>query len=149
MSAPKAMSLIAEGVNDRAISRRLGMPRSTVRDWRRPTYLKKARGDWAPCPRCWRDGRPLQFSSADYAELLGLYLGDGFINQQGRTQKLRFHYDAKYPGLIADGEALIDRCFGGARRGRVVADRGSMVVLWVHSNHMSCLFPQAWPRQEA
>jgi transposase-like protein len=32
----KALALVADGVNDCEISRRLAVPRTTVRDWRRP-----------------------------------------------------------------------------------------------------------------
>jgi DNA-binding transcriptional regulator WhiA len=35
-----------------------------------------------------------------YAYLLGLYLGDGYINLLGRVYKLRIALDAKYPGII-------------------------------------------------
>ena len=38
------------------------------------------------CPRCWRPMRRLAFSAADYAELLGLYLGDGHISVPGANR---------------------------------------------------------------
>jgi hypothetical protein len=71
-----ALALIAEGVNDCEVSRRLGVPRTTVRDWRNPRYVPKPR---EVCWRCWRPTRAMLFSDADYAELLGLYLGDGYV----------------------------------------------------------------------
>ena len=37
-----ALQLIAAGVNDCEISRRLDIPRTTVRDWRRPRYERRA-----------------------------------------------------------------------------------------------------------
>src|SRR3954454_7455782 len=36
-----AMALIAAGVNDCEIARRLSLPRTTVRDWRAPRYERK------------------------------------------------------------------------------------------------------------
>ena len=33
----EALALVEFGINDCEISRRLGIPRGTVRDWRRPT----------------------------------------------------------------------------------------------------------------
>ena len=97
--------------------RRLGIPRSTVRDWRRPSLL---RATGSTCPRCWRSAPPLAFSDPDYAELLGLYLGDGNISQLARTQSLRISLDARYPAIVDDTEALLRRCFPNNRVGRVV-----------------------------
>jgi Homeodomain-like domain len=71
----RALDLIASGVNDCDVSRRLGVARTTVRHWR----WAKERGAPARllCRRCWRPTRRVVLTAADYAELLGLYLGDG------------------------------------------------------------------------
>src|SRR6266508_5667066 len=51
----EAMRLVAAGINDCEISRRIGIPRSTIRDWRRPTYVpRESAPSRRPCPRCWR-----------------------------------------------------------------------------------------------
>ena len=47
--------------------------------------------------------------------------------------------------IVADAEALLSRVFPECRVGRVVADGGSTVVLWVYHRHLSCLFPQHGP----
>lgn len=132
-----ALALIAAGVNDCEISRRLGIPRATIRDWRCPTYVPTAREE---CWRCWRPMSPVRFEPADYAELLGLYLGDGYICAMPRTERLRIFLDARYPVIVADAEALLRRSFPTNRVGRLV--RASMVVLWVYHGHLGCLFPQ-------
>src|SRR5262245_36502827 len=82
-----ALALIAAGVSDTEIARRLGVARTTIRDWRRPRYERTARVE--RCSRCWRTTRPVRFTAADYAELLGLYLGDGYIGALPRTERLR------------------------------------------------------------
>jgi hypothetical protein len=70
----QALELIRSGLNDCEVSRRLRVPRSTIRDWRRPTYVRRTPS--LPCPRCWRGvGSPFGFTDDDYAELLALYLG--------------------------------------------------------------------------
>ena len=73
---------IALGLNDCEISRRLGVPRTTVRDWRRPRYQRK---HMVPCPRCGRLTRRIVLEAELYSELLGLYLGDGHISPLART----------------------------------------------------------------
>jgi hypothetical protein len=140
-----ALSLVAEGVNDCEIARRVGVPRATVRDWRRPRYVSRAGRERDVCPRCWRPMPRIVFTDADYAELLGLYLGDGHISALARTERLRLSLDAKYPTVNDEAEALLRRCLPDNRVGRVVLDRGSTVVLHVYSRHLSCLFPQAGP----
>src|SRR4051794_14816445 len=78
----KALALVEAGLNDCEISRRLGIPRSTIRDWRCPTYVPQNGKPRLPetCPRCWRAAKPMFFTAEDYAELLGFYLGDGCIS---------------------------------------------------------------------
>jgi hypothetical protein len=133
-----AYVLIAAGVNDCEIARRLGLPRTTVRDMRR-----RDRPDLrTTCPRCWRATSPVRFTAADYAELLGLYLGDGHIAELSRTQRLRLSLDSRHEEVVADADALLRRCFPANRVGRVIGPRGTMVVLHVYHRHLSCLFPQ-------
>lgn len=88
----------------------------------------------------------MRFTSEDYAELLGLYLGDGSISTGPRTERLRITLDQKYPRIIAEAEALLRRCFPQNRTG--VVDRrasGRCVDLSIYSSHLSCLFPQHGP----
>ena len=77
-----------------------------------------------------------------YAELLGLYLGDGHITDFARTQRLRLFLDARYPVIVEDAERLIRTLLPANRSGRIAAEEGRMVVVWAYSSHLSCLFPQ-------
>jgi hypothetical protein len=113
-----ALALVEQGFNDCEIARRLGIPRTTVRDWRRPTYF----ANFDICPRCWLRLRPLAFSDADYAELLGLYLGDGHISTLARTQRLRIFLDSKYTAVVDDAEALLRQCFPNNPVGRALVE---------------------------
>lgn len=135
-----ALGLFAAGASDSEVARRLGVPRTTVRDWRRPRYLR--RSVVGRCHRCWRATRPVSFEPADYAELLGLYLGDGSIATLPRTERLRIFLDARYATIVDETEVLLRRCFPANRIGRLSRHAGSMVVLWVYHAHLSCLFPQ-------
>ena len=136
-----ALALVARGVNDCEVARRLGVPRTTVRDWRRPRYF----ANFDCCPRCWHRLRPLAFCDADYAELLGLYLGDGHISALERTQRMRIFLDSKYATVVDEAEALLRRCFPHNPVGRALVHDGSEAILFVHSGHLSCLFPQHGP----
>jgi hypothetical protein len=142
----RAMELIHAGLNDCEVSRRTGIARTTIRDWRKPRYQARPnRPPIHPCPRCWQAAREMSFSPADYAELLGLYLGDGYVVRMPRTYRLRIFLDSRYPVVIADAKALLERCFPNNATGTVRAHDGRMTVLSVYSGHMPCLFPQHGP----
>lgn len=138
----RALRLIEAGINDSEIARRLGVPRTTVRDWRAPRYEARPR---VACHRCWRPMRPMTFTADDYALLLGLYLGDGCISRLARTYSLRIHLDVKYPHIVDTTAALLARCFPTCSTGQHLQSGGSCAVISVYSNHMPCLFPQHGP----
>jgi hypothetical protein len=134
-----ALALVAAGHNDAEVGRRLGVPRRTVRDWRlRPAAVRPA------CLRCWRPTAPVVLTSPDYAELLGLYLGDGHITDMPRTQRLRIFLDAKYPGIVTAAAALLSRCLP-ANRARLGSGGATMAVVSTHHRHLGCLLPQHGP----
>lgn len=143
----EALALVAAGLNDCEISRRLGIPRGTIRDWRRPTYVPRNGAPRLPetCPRCWHGTKPIRFTTEDYSELLAMYLGDGCISAGPRTTRLRIALDTKYPGIIADTKVLLSRCFPTNRVGEVTAHGGSMVFISLYCSHLPCLFPQHGP----
>jgi hypothetical protein len=141
-----ALGLIAKGFNDCEVARRTGIPRSTIRDWRAPAYVPKTVTHGLRCPRCWQPTyRQIQFTEADYAELLGLYLGDGHIVRAGRTMRLRIFLDSRYPVMISEIRALLARSFPENGIGLIRLDRGSTSVVSLYSCHLSCLFPQHGP----
>ena len=84
----------------------------------------------------------MRFSPGDYAELLGLYLGDGCISLHPRTARLRIALDAKYPGIIREAKELVGRVFPENPVGLVAAHGGAMFFVSVYSSHLACLFPQ-------
>jgi hypothetical protein len=138
-----ALALIAAGANDCEVARRLGIARTTVRDWRR---ARDSPGPVRICPRCWRPSlKPIIFADADYAELLGLYLGDGHIVRTGRSDRLRLFLDTRYTGIIADAQALLRRCFPEHRVGTFRTGKGSTTIISVYCTHLACLFPQHGP----
>ena len=133
-------TLAAAGVNDCEIARRLELPRTTVRDIRKPRRRERPL-----CPRCWRPTRSVRFTAGEYAELLGLYLGDGCISDGPRTQHLRISLDSRYPTLVAETKRLVERCLPANRVSLVKADAGATTIVSAYSSHLSCLFPQHGP----
>ena len=137
-------SLAAVGLNDCEIARRLELPRTTVRDIRRGGPA----AEHPACPRCWRATKPIRFTAGEYAELLGLYLGDGCIVRAGRTERLRLSLDARYPRIVAEARELVAACLPANRVSLVRADDGATSVVSAYSSHLSCLFPQHGPGQK-
>jgi len=87
-------------VNDCEIERQIGVPRTTMRDWRRRPPIQPRLVSTSPC------GVVHNFSAIPagaYCYVLGLYLGDGCISRSQRVWRIRIVLDTKYP-------AIIDRC---------------------------------------
>lgn len=88
---------------------------------------------------------PVRFEPDDYAELLGIYLGDGHISPLDRTERLRITLDTRHPNVVSETATLLERCFPGNRTGRYLRHHGAMAILSVYHSHLSCLFPQHGP----
>ena len=139
----EALRLVELGVNDCEISRRIGIPRRTIMDWRRPTYERTT--PISTCPRCGEAMKPIRFSVDDYSELFAMYLGDGWISNAPRTFRLRIALDSKYPKLIEEGRLLLERFFPANRVDVVQSSAGNWASLSVYHRHLPCLFPQVGP----
>jgi hypothetical protein len=138
------LALIADGLSDLEVVRRTGIPRSTVRDWRRgrvPRRNPSMQG--RACPIC--DGDDSLLPARDYSYLLGLYLGDGYVSRGARAYRLRVFLDAAYPGIVeACGTAIqAVRPSNRVWVGRSKQCRCSIVSAW--SLHWPCLLPQMGP----
>ena len=135
-----AKRLTAAGVNDCAIARQIGVPRTTVRDWRRRPQVRPRLVSESPC------GVIHDFSelpAAAYSYVLGLYLGDGCISRSQRVWRLRITLDAKYPAIINRCRAAIDMLMPRQHAG--IVQRKGCVEVWLCSKHWPCLFPQHGP----
>jgi hypothetical protein len=135
-----ALLLSAAGVLDRENAQVCGVSIKAVRHWRYGTRRGPTKPRRSSCPRC--DGRSLDEGA--YAYLLGLYLGDGYLNLGRRAvYALSITCADAWPGLmIAAAEAMI-------------AVMPTSKVFKVHkqgctdvkstSKHWPCLFPQHGP----
>ncbi len=141
-----ALQLIRTGLNDCEVARRTGISRTTIRDWRRPRYQPRVPA--APrvvCPCCGRSARQMTFTPGDYSELLGLYLGDGYLVRMPRTWRFRLYLDSKHTEIVRQSAELLERCFGSNVVTPLYRHDGAMTILNIYSSHLPCLFPQHGP----
>ncbi len=140
----EVLDLRAAGASASSIASRIGLPRSTVRDWcagKVPGRTARQRG---PRPG---EGAPLP---ASYPYLLGIYLGDGSISTHPRgVFRLRLHLDLDYPRIIDECESALrdaapaNRVHRLTRRSHYTgAPAASYVDLSCYSKWWADLFPQ-------
>jgi hypothetical protein len=140
----EVLALAAAGVPKLRIARTMGVNVGTVRSWvnsggvRRAGTARCAAGD-ADC-RVRRAADP-----AAYSYLLGQYLGDGWIDLNGRrgVYRLVIACCASYPGIVDEVQRAIEHVVPDNRVGRV--PRQGVVNVQAYSTHWCCLFPQAGP----
>jgi len=141
----ESLELAGEGLSTSEIARRIGVPRSTVRDWlagRLPLTWHR-RGVSGGCPRC-GGVHDLDDLPSAYVYLLGMYLGDGCLSAHRRSVfKLRISLDARYPGIAQECERAIRAVMPNNRVGKV--GYGTWHELYAYSKSWPCLFPQHGP----
>ncbi|HZO65915.1 MAG TPA: transcriptional regulator [Kribbellaceae bacterium] len=136
----EARAAIATGESLNSISKRVGVSRAALREWRdNPGPPAVSVTD---CPRCDPDRATLP--AAEYSQLLGLYLGDGCLSLHRKgVYALRVACDDRYPRLISEAADSI-RSVHPSRPVRRIAKVGctSVESYW---KHWPCLFPQHAP----
>lgn len=129
------------GASLNSLSRRYGISRAALRDWRdHPERDLSAFVQGSVCRRC----TGAEMSDVDYAYLLGMYLGDGCISALTKgVYSLRVVCDAKYPRVIAAVSSAI-QAVKPAANVHLVRAPGCVHVscFW---KHWPCLFPQHGP----
>jgi hypothetical protein len=137
-----ALALVAAGLNDCEVSRRTGIPRPTIRDWRSGRVPRRT-GPLRRCDVC--ADRALRFPEADYAYLLGMYLGDGCISPGPRTFRMRITLDLAYPMIIESCAAALEAIRPAKRTWIGVSRTSRCAEVSMCWNHWPCLFPQHGP----
>jgi hypothetical protein len=137
----RALALIDSGYSLHSSSMSTGINRSTLQDWR--DHPEKAQRARASCPRC-TDVVRLPEPCADYAYLLGLYLGDGCISVAGDRAKgvwkLRLMCADAWPGLVEECAQAM-RAIRPENKVMMIQCQGCTEVVSC-SKHWPCLFPQ-------
>lgn len=136
-----ARRLIADGLNDCAIARQLGIPRPTIKDWRcRP----QRRPRYNPESGCGKEHDFAALPAVPYCYLLGMYLGDGCVSRNRRVWLLRIILDKKYPPVIERCRLAINMLMPG-QCAAVRSLPKNCVEVSLYSKHWPCLFPQHGP----
>lgn len=132
--------LVAAGLSDSEISRRTGIPRRTVLDWRHGRHPVTAT---LPCTI----QQHLPLPNRQYAYLLGLYLGDGCVSRTHRRNvwRLRIFMDNRYPGIIEECCLAFESIFPQQRAHRLQRRDSRCVEVSMYSKHWLCLIPQHGP----
>jgi hypothetical protein len=136
-----ALAASDAGIPDAENARRHGVAVKTIRRWRR-LYQRQGRPRGqahliAECPRC--DGASLDEMA--YAELLGWYLGDGYIILARRgVYSLSIFNDEKYAAVNAHIQDLLRAVKPGCRPH--TRHRPGCLITTVGWKHWPCLFPQ-------
>lgn len=76
----------------------------------------------------------------EYSYILGLYLGDGYINKMKRTYRLRIFNDIKYDSLNKYIIKNLEKLF--LKNKVSTAIRQNTVSIGVYNNYLPILFPQ-------
>jgi hypothetical protein len=135
--------LLDQGLSVAEVSRRAGVPRSTVRTWLAEGLAETldARVDGPQAgERCLFCHYIRDLSESTYAYLLGVYLGDGCISRHPRdVYKLRVFQDNKYPSLIR--QCMVAMHWVIPNQVGIVQCEGCKEI-YSFSKHWPCLFPQ-------
>jgi hypothetical protein len=142
------LALLEEGLNDSEAARCSGIPRGTVRDWRRGKVPRFARsGGETGCPLCGHSAHDFSLlPGAAYSYLLGLYLGDGCISEGRRAVfRLRITLDTRYPGIIEECAEAMSIVLPASQVGVLYRRHQNSAEVGSYSRSWPCLFPQHGP----
>jgi hypothetical protein len=141
----RVIQLSRSGLNNCAISRRTGIPRSTIVGWvngspSRRGHERSKQG----CRRCGDQREPFpNLVDFAYSYLLGIYLGDGCLLRHPRgVYRLHIMLDTAYPVIAAEVAAAMQLTMPD-RKVRVSKHKtAAMYLIDGYSKHWPCLFPQ-------
>jgi hypothetical protein len=132
----QALALGGEGWCASDIARVLTVPRSTIKDWLAGHVPGTERAHSVRGP---------ESLPAEYAYLLGLYLGDGCLSAHRRdVYRLRITLDARYPDIVKACAAAIREVMPRNSVGHVHRSCNCIEV-YAYSKRWPLLFPQHGP----
>ena len=136
----RALQLLALGLSRREVCRRLGVGYNSTYRWQQ-RLEPRHRSDTIVCFRC--TGDPVPDREA-YVYLLGQYLGDGHIRNNGGSTSMGICCCTDYPEILAEVEWAMRTVLGAAVCYRNRKD-AACVVVEATSKHWPHLLPQHGP----
>jgi hypothetical protein len=136
------LQLWEAGYNKSAIERETGTPRETVRDCIKKFGTQKEFEEYLHREQKhhWTNRVTASDFRFNYAYMLGVYLGDGYIVEQPRTYHLRIYMDLKYTNII---NKVIKAISVLAPNNRIhTQTRTGCIEIGCCSNHWTEMFPQ-------
>jgi hypothetical protein len=118
----QTLRLWRAGNSAKSLARRSGIPRGTIQYWIRHFAGVAQRAEATDLKSVQWGFESLHQHSAAYVDLLGLYLGDGYINRTPKTDLLRIFLNDGQPHVIDEASRaialLMPRRVGLGRHGR-------------------------------
>lgn len=131
----KVFGYYKKGLNKSEISKLTDVSRSTIREWLdNPKPVNEVFN-----PQKYIIEKKIE---NEYSYILGLYLGDGYINQMPRTWKLRFFLSGKYGDLNNFAVSQLKKIFPENVINPYQHPKHDMITIYVHSQKIPFLFPQ-------
>jgi len=149
----RILRLWEEGMNKSEIEQITKIPRATIRDCiKRYGNLEtlEIKTQEEAIPRllqilCTQVSGEYTKIHAQYAYLLGLYLGDGHVVKMRRVYRLRIFLDYKYPNIITSCSQAMQTLFPENQIGQAVKENNgkpSMVTVSLYYKYLPLFFPQ-------
>ena len=124
-----------KGLNKTEISKLTNVSRSTIREWlNNPKPIKQS---FNPKNYILENGLEI-----NYSYLLGLYLGDGYIDEMPRTWRLRIFLSDKYEKLNEFVVTQLKKLFPENVINPHPHPKHNMITIYVYSNNIPLFFPQ-------
>lgn len=128
------LALNKEGFNNCQISRLTKIPRSTIKGW-----ITDPNKNTKKHKKNSLISYDEEFKKI-YSYVLGLYLGDGYINKMSRTYRMRITLDIKYTNLNLYARDNIQKLFP-KNKVSIMKGQGNCVIINVYNNLIPELFP--------
>lgn len=129
----KVLEYYNNGLNQTEISKLTNIPRRTIGDW----IKQPQKENIFISPKEYIINNGLEDT---YSYILGLYLGDGYINETARTWRLRIFLDIKYSKLNEFIIQELQKLFPKNKVG--IIDFKTYWGISIYSNKIISLFPQ-------
>ena len=137
----RILELYNNGLNHSEISRAINISRTTIRD-----IIKKYSGEVSNLEK--ELNREITYNlncnsplAKDYAYILGVYLGDGYIDKLPRTERFRIFQDVKYTDIIKRESEALQRLLPNNKINLINHGQGCKAIC-IHSTKLSEIFPQ-------